>query len=263
MNNKTKRRPLIGVTGPDEGGDAAWWFTRMNILLAGGVPKRITPTKDDAVDELDGVVLGGGADVGEWVFERGGTMDEMREVFRHRTGLFRRIFFMAVHGIRLLGSYNVPQRFTHDKARDQLETVLLKQVFERRLPVLGICRGAQLLNVFCGGTLHRDLKSFYQETRQIRTVLPRKEIFLESKSLLSNILSTGRCRVNALHWQAIDRPGKQLSIVARERNSVVQAIEHTDHPFAIGVQWHPEFLLPHKRQRRLFSALVQTARSHL
>lgn len=258
---RLKKRPRIGVTGPTQGGGAAWRFTQLNILLAGGIPLRITPDRKPDINRIDGLVLGGGADVGAGFFEGDVSFEDVREVMRHRSGFMRRLFFAAVQGIRLLGSYKVPQRHTQDKARDDLEMRLLQSAFERGIPVLGICRGAQLLNVYCGGTLYRDLKSFYQELPQIRTILPRKEIVLESHSKLGHILRTKKCRVNALHWQAIKQPGKQIRVVARERSKVVQAIEHQMHPFAIGVQWHPEFLLPHRRQRRLFGALINTARA--
>jgi putative glutamine amidotransferase len=252
-------RPIIGVTGPAKGGWVAWWFIKVNILLSGGRPKRITPITQFDMGALDGLVIGGGADVGDDLFDGDGAIDAVREVFHHRSGLIRRFFFMGVHCLRLIGSYNVPQQHTKDEARDKLEMDLLHNVFERRLPVLGICRGAQLLNVFCGGSLHRSLKSFYQETSQIRTVLPLKEIVIDPQSQLARIIGTVRCRVNALHWQAIDNPGEHLRVVAREQTQVIQAIEHENHPFAMGVQWHPEFLLPHRRQRKLFSALVQAA----
>lgn len=262
MFKRFYHRPVIGVTGPDRGGLAAWLFIWAQIFLAGGRAKRLTPQKPCDMSLLDGVVVGGGADVGTGLFEEDGTLDTIRQVAQHPSGVMRRLFFAGVHVIRLLGSYNVPQQHTQDDARDRFEMDVLAHAFAHDLPVLGICRGAQLLNVFCGGTLHRNLKSFYQEIPQIRTVLPRKEIEIQPKSLLASLLGR-RCRVNALHWQAIDMPGRQMRVVAREKSSVIQAIEHQTHAYAIGVQWHPEFLLPSRRQRKLFSALVQTARNRL
>ena len=122
--------------------------------------------------------------------------------------------------------------------------------------MLGICRGAQLLNVYFGGSLYQNLKEFYIETPQVRTILPKKRIRIASDSKLADILQTTLCRVNALHKQAIKKTGDDIRVSAREPNDVVQAIEHTKLPFVLGVQWHPEYL-PHIRaQRSLFRSLV-------
>lgn len=147
-----------------------------------------------------------------------------------------------------------------DPARDELEQALLRDAERRGLPVLGICRGAQLMNVLAGGTLHRDLANFYREEPQPWTVLPRKRVEVEAGSRLAEVLGVSRPLVNSLHRQAVNDLGADLRVCARESNGVIQAIEHPERRFWLGVQWHPEFLPQETEQRRLFTKLVEAAR---
>jgi putative glutamine amidotransferase len=150
-----------------------------------------------------------------------------------------------------------------DPARDQLEAALLREALQRGLPVLGICRGAQLLNVVAGGSLHRDLTDFYVEAPQLTTVWPEKEVIIEPDSRLATVLGCQRCRVNSLHSQAVNDVAASMRIVAREPNGVVQAIEHRQRPFVIGVQWHPEYLPQRGDQQGLVRALIQQAQQQI
>jgi putative glutamine amidotransferase len=107
--------------------------------------------------------------------------------------------------------------------------------------------------------LFTDLRAFYEEVPQIRSVLPKKAIEIAPGSHLASVLGVTSCRVNAIHSQAIRSVGRGLSIVAREPTGVVQAVEQSDHRYRIGVQWHPEYIPQHKRQRGLFEGLVRAA----
>lgn len=258
------RRPLIGVTGPDDGGAAAWWFTRLAVWRAGGRSRRVTPARPLRAAELDGLVVGGGADVHPALYgrEAPSVADALhREKGDRRRGwtLGRRLVGGLTLALRKLSARKRPGAHL-DRARDALETRLIREAVDAGKPVLGICRGAQLLNVHFGGTLHQDLAAFYTETPRLRTVRPRKRIEVEPDSLLASILRLPACRVNALHRQAVDRVAADLRAVAREPNGVVQAVEHPDLPYLLGVQWHPEYLPQVRRQRRLFEALVAAAR---
>lgn len=146
-----------------------------------------------------------------------------------------------------------------DEARDALEQRLITEARDRNLPRLGICRGMQLLNVAAGGTLHQDLEGFYEEHPAIRSVLPRKRIEIAEDSRLARILAMTRVRVNALHSQAIDDLGDHMMACAHEASGVIQAIEQTGPSFALGVQWHPEYLPQRPEQRALFEALARAA----
>jgi putative glutamine amidotransferase len=253
--------PVIGVTGPDQGGGAAWLFTWFAVWLAGGHAVRITPKHPRSIEGLCGLIIGGGADVDPQLYgeieadllPREKQPDEDRLMFLLELILFP-IIWIARKSAGLFASSG------QDAARDALEWRLLDQAIQKALPVLGICRGGQLLNVYFGGTLHRDLKEFYIEDPEIRTVLPRKRILIEPESRLWRLLGSRPRRVNALHKHAIDRLGNDLVASAKDRNSIVQGIEHKSAPYLIGVQWHPEFLPQLKEQRELFCGLVREAK---
>src|SRR6056297_209132 len=154
----SRKRPVIGITGPDEGGTGAWLFTALSVRLAGGKPRRITVESPAVIDEIDGLIIGGGADV-------------------------------------------EPLKYG------------------------------------------------------------QKRIEIQPGSRLAEILETTICNVNALHNQAIDLPGDGVELVAKEKNTdITQGLEHPDYDFVIGVQWHPEYLVQVRRQRRLFKELVRTAK---
>ncbi|MFP4657981.1 MAG: gamma-glutamyl-gamma-aminobutyrate hydrolase family protein, partial [Desulfonatronovibrionaceae bacterium] len=145
-----------------------------------------------------------------------------------------------------------------DAARDSMELEILAAMYRAGKPVLGICRGAQLMNVFFGGTLYQDLMHFYTEIPQLRTILPQKNITVYPQSQLHRITGRHRLTVNALHNQAVHRPAEPLTVCAVEDSGVIQAVEGKD-GFLLGVQWHPEFLLHMRAQRDLFCALVDEA----
>ena len=248
-------RPCIAVTGPDRGGLFSWLFTRHAIRRAGGRAIRVTPSHPHDEMTFDGLVIGGGADVDPDMYgEEAGLPRPERErslidwllalILYPLLFLFRRLF-STKHYTGL------------DKARDELETRMLCEAIAAHKPVLGICRGAQLINVHLDGTLHQDISGFYTESPQIWSLLPRKTIRVETGTLLKLILQTGSCRVNALHNQSINMVGTGLKVSAVEQNGVIQAIEGMNDQFLIGVQWHPEYLPHHARQRRLFSTLVE------
>ena len=157
--------------------------------------------------------------------------------------------------------FSSKRQYLPDLERDTLEKSLIKEALSRQIPILGICRGAQLLNVYLGGTLHQDIQDFYEEVPQVNSVLPRKKISVTPNSLLSKILQTENCLVNALHHQAIELLGDTLQAVAKEGNGIIQAIESTSYPFLIGVQWHPEYLLQYKNHRLVFKSLIQAIKA--
>ena len=254
-------KPIIGVTGPDEGGYAAWFFTRIAIWRAGGKAVRITPSKSAAGQELNGLILGGGADIQP---ERYGSTTEAllelrRTHLRFPSERRRPASGLAAPLIFLFRRFVGKATREIDPDRDELEQTLLEEATREGVPVLGICRGCQFINVHAGGSLHGDISDFYTEEPNPSTVYPRKQVFVEPETRLASIIGPGAARVNSLHKQAVDRIGIGVEVAAREGNGVVQAIEGSGDHFLLGVQWHPEYLPQIRRQQRLFRALVEAA----
>jgi putative glutamine amidotransferase len=254
-------RPIIGVTGPDRGGAAAWWFTRFAVYRTGGRAVRITPLHPVEVDTLDGLIIGGGADVDPALYGQ-----ELLHVSEKKKAsqslalwLLNAALFVLMWLIRKIASAHVPAHTGRDARRDALEIRLIHGAIARGLPILGICRGCQLLNVYFGGTIYQDLKGFYVEDPEVRTILPRKRIDVPPEAKLREIIGMHPPRVNALHRQAIHQLGKGLRVAARDRNQIVQAIEHESLPMVVGVQWHPEYLPQVPQQVAIFAALVRQA----
>lgn len=250
-------RPRIAVTGPDRGGLVSWLFTRHAIRRAGGRAVRVTPAHWHEAFEFDGLVIGGGADIDPDLY---GQQPGLPRPERERSltdWLLALVLYPLLFLFRRLFS---TRHYTGlDKARDELETRLLQEAIANHKPVLGICRGAQLINVHLDGSLHQDISSFYTESPQVWSIMPRKLINVQPGTLLRRLLQTDCCHVNALHNQSINHIGQGLRVSATEQNGVIQAIEGMNDHFLIGIQWHPEYLPHHARQRRLFSALVSQA----
>ncbi|HUU23944.1 MAG TPA: gamma-glutamyl-gamma-aminobutyrate hydrolase family protein [Methyloceanibacter sp.] len=218
-------KPRIGVTVSKRGGWRSLLMNRLALWRAGAKAVRFVAGDTESVEGLCGLIIGGGDDI----------------------------------GAELYGGAPVPD-VRIDPARDALELSLLEKALAARMPILGICRGAQILNVHLGGTLHTDIHEVYEDAPKMRTVLPRKTVTFERDSHLAGLLRCNPCRVNALHHQSIDRLGAGLRIVGRDEAGVVQAVETSGEDFLIGVQWHPELLVLSRPQQRLYRALTEAAR---
>ena len=256
------RRPVIGITGPDRGGLSAWLFTARAVRRAGGRPVRIQPRQPHPIDGLDGLIIGGGADVSPGLYgqQRLPELDELKD---RGTAGWRRFLGIVLFPLMFTIRRSLTTKTTGiNTGRDELEKQLITAALERQLPLLGICRGMQLINVVAGGSLYQNIEGFYEEYPAIRSVLPRKRVDVIEHTRLAEITGLEALHVNALHSQAIDRLGERLRICAVEANGIVQAIESRDEHFIVGVQWHPEYLPQRGSQRALFRSLVHAAGQH-
>jgi putative glutamine amidotransferase len=152
-----------------------------------------------------------------------------------------------------------------DRSRDHFEFALLDAAMERRLPILGICRGIQMINVKFGGTLIQDIPSDTELERDHRQQGNRAELthtvtVTEPDSALAGVVP-GSCRVNSLHHQAIKRLGRGLKVTAHSEDGLVEAVEAADdYPFLMAVQWHPEELVEVPEQRKIFVEFIAKCR---
>ncbi|MEX0899736.1 MAG: gamma-glutamyl-gamma-aminobutyrate hydrolase family protein [Gammaproteobacteria bacterium] len=220
-------RPIIAITGPARRAHGPRWCVAIAVRLYGGVPLQVRPGDDWSASEYDGVVVTGGHDIDPVLYAAEAEVEPR-----------------------------------HDRARDALELAVIRDALERDLPLLGICRGAQLLNVCRGGTLVQDLRPHRRLTSHRRTVLPLKTLCVDDGTGLARLLGPGNIKINSLHNQAINRLGEGLRVAAHDLDGIVQAVEDPAARFLVGVQWHPEFLILLRRQRRLFEALVKCARAY-
>lgn len=217
-----KTRPVIGVTGPSGAFVPSWWFISWAVRRAGGQPLRMTPDTPHTDKALAGVIISGGEDIAPDIYS---------DIFHD----------------------NVTPR---DNARDAFELRVLEQALARHLPILGICRGAQLINVALRGNLHQDLRTIRRRTSNRRSLLPCKTVAIRPWSHLSRITRLRRARVNSLHHQSVARVGGGVIVCAVDADGIIQAIEASDNDWLLGVQWHPEYLPYLASQRRIFTALV-------
>lgn len=152
--------------------------------------------------------------------------------------------------------------------RDSSELLLLSLVYERKKPVLGICRGAQLLNIALGGDIYQDINSQLPSrfplahSQPFDAQHPAHRVALENGSRLAQISETLSIEVNSLHHQAIRNAAPCLKVCGRSSDGIIEAVEQTEHPFLIGVQWHPEQLTGrYAHAGRLFSAFIDACRN--
>lgn len=239
-------KPLIGITGNfgDKGCELAKGYYQ-SVLEAGGSPVVIPPYTDASamsalLDELDGIILSGGSDMNPL----------------------------------LVGEEPIPQLHGINPERDVPELMLIRQAYERQIPILGICRGIQMLAAALGGSIYQDLGVQYKYAPLIKHSqdLVREQashtVYIEQDSMLGRIftqsgLGTGEkgeyvLPVNSFHHQAVRCPGELFKVSARSSDGVIEAMESNEHKSILGVQWHPEcFILAGDRsQMPIFKWLV-------
>ena len=206
------------------------------ILQAGGIPV-ILPSCEDLrimeamVDGLDGILLSGGGDVDP-----------------------------ARYGQRATGNLG-----SVSPRRDAAEIALAKYIIEKtEKPLLGICRGIQVMNVAMGGSLYMDLPSAGKLCHSL-TMYPRymttHEVEVEAGTRRAAIMGAGTNRVNSFHHEAVDAVADGFAVSAKSfDDGIVEAIELPGDRFAVGVQWHPEELTALEDARKLFQAFVEAAK---
>lgn len=184
-------KPVIGITKPDDEDFLAFSAFWLAVKLAGGKPLVLTASNAlYKTTHIDGLLLGGGKDV-------------------------------------FPGLYNQSPKdaYQYDRERDDMEVFWAERARDEKIPALGICRGAQLMNVVTGGTLHMSVAEAYEDANYpdgvVHNALYRKTIYIEDNSLLNKITNRSVLKVNSIHKQAIAELGNKMQVNAKESNGVI------------------------------------------
>src|SRR3954449_129602 len=230
-------RPVIGICAAIE--RARWGAWDMLALVSprtyslavqreGAIALMLAPddagadAPDQLLDMLDGLILAGGADLDPASY----------------------------------GAEPHPETRGSNADRDRFELALARSALERDMPVLGICRGMQMLNVACGGTLQQHLDEVATH-RHTPGVFGDHEVELDAGSLAARAAGREGVAVRSHHHQGLDRVGDGLAVTGRSPDDgIVEAVELPERQFALGVLWHPE----EDEQSRIIGSLVEEAR---
>ncbi|MBQ0834624.1 gamma-glutamyl-gamma-aminobutyrate hydrolase family protein [Marinobacter sp.] len=179
-----------------------------------------------------------------------------------------RVDVSLLDGLVLSGGTHVhPERYgqqpqvsaRYDQARDTTDQLLLEQAETIGIPVLGICRGAQFINIFHGGSLCQNVTPLRVNTKHRPLLFPMQTVRLVATSRLGQLMGAPVIGANRIHSQAIKHLGKNLKVTAVDNDLFVQAIESTRGQWLMGLQWHPEYLLYLSGHRRIFGQFLQAA----
>lgn len=152
-----------------------------------------------------------------------------------------------------------------NEIRDAAEPVIFQEFLGTNKPILAICRGIQLINIHMGGTLFQDIKEKqkYKHMDFLSRAGSIHPVSVDKSSVLYGILKTENINVNSMHHQAINKVGKGLKVTAKSADGYIEAIELENHPFCVGVQWHPEHMSKKSaEQRKIFTAFVSACKSN-
>ncbi len=207
-----------------------------SVIRAGGIPVVLSPLLTDQhyadlLEKLDGILISGGPDI--------------------ETRLYQGEEHPRVYGV--------------DPRRDNLEFALVRGAAEQGVPLLGICRGMQVINVALGGTLYSHLPDQFPgvlehdtyDKHPIEYIAHTVEV--QPGSRLEKIVATGTLHTNSFHHQGLREPAPTVQPVAWSPDGLVESIELDHHPFGLGVQWHPEWMPDNPQMQAIFSAFIRAA----
>ena len=243
-----KKRPMIGIstslTSDNCGAFALYPRIYVNkdyvdaVIKNGGIPLIIpmTADKETIIEQMlmvDGLILSGGHDV-------------------------------CPHNYGEEPKQNLGEVLP---IRDKYDFMLLSEAKKRKIPILGICRGCQIINVFEGGSLYQDLSYIKSEVEIIKhsqdhsPEMKTHTAIVEKGTKIYEIFGENEIMINSFHHQALKDIAKEYKVTVRAKDGVVEAIENMNYPFLVGVQWHPEMLHKHHDDaNKIFKALIDEAR---
>lgn len=227
------KKPLIGIT-PNYNVNTKEYQIHEDyanaVLHAGGIPVLLFP-ETGFPDYVDAIILSGGGDIDPLLF----------------------------------GEEPILQSGEISPLRDHYELELCKQALQTPLPILGICRGMQILNIAAGGTIYQDILaqtgSILKHSQQAPRAYGTHTISVDTNSLLYQLWQEPQIVVNSVHHQAVCRLGAGFFMAAQSTDGLTEAIQQRDKDFVLGVQWHPE-VMPTMEQNAIFGRLVEAAISY-
>lgn len=237
-------RPIIGITGNygTKGCELAQGYYE-SVLQAGGIPLVLPPYTDaealcQTLDRVDGILLSGGGDINPL----------------------------------LLGEEPIPGLHGICPQRDEMELQLVREAYNRQIPMLGICRGIQTLVAALGGTIYQDLNTQYTEAPLVKhdqdldRAYASHTVKVEAGSTLASLFPEAVEKglpVNSFHHQAVRTPGPLLRVSAKATDGVIEAVESNEFKSIIGIQWHPECFITRgeRYMMPLFNWLITEASS--
>lgn len=215
-----REQPIIALTGNfSEGNCSVAEGYYMSILKAGGTPLIIPPYDDknaliSTLERVDGILFTGGGDINPMYF----------------------------------GEEPIKELHSINPRRDKQELILAQLAVDRQIPILGICRGIQILASALGGELYQDIHKQKEGVRikhdqDLERAFPSHSIEIKKNSILYSIFKTERLAVNSFHHQAVKSPGPHFKVTASAPDGIIEAIESSDYKSILGVQWHPECMI--------------------
>lgn len=212
-------QPVIGITGNfgEKGCELAEGYYQ-SVLKAGGTPLVIPPYEDEdalvnILEHIDGLILSGGGD--------------MNPLF--------------------VGEEPLPQLGSINHKRDLAELLLVKLAYDRQIPILGICRGLQMLTVALGGSVYQDIYTQLPDCKLIKhsqsldRTSPSHTVRIdENSTILKSLVGGSNLSVNSFHHQAVKEAGPRLRVCAVSSDGIIEAVESCEYKSILGVQWHPE-----------------------
>ncbi len=254
MSSRQHTRPVVGIPtqtlqslgGISEKIPPSWVMSQRYIntlAAAGAIPWMIPLVDEDTLrgvyNELDAVFLPGGADIDPLTY----------------------------------GAEPHPLCDKTDRERDRVEVSLAKWALEENKPVLGVCRGMQLINIAAGGTLYQDLASelpgsikhdyFPFGAQNYARDFLAHDVNVNAGSRLAEIVGSGSVKVNSMHHQGVRELGAGLVVTAEAPDGLIEAIEGADDSYLVAVQWHPEALTDsEERSRKLFTDFIDAGAAY-